>query len=94
MAVGDWASGSYIKFDVGAQLVLNEDQSINVGLRYWIVLPSTNQVWPPNGNMFTATELSPTETLATVVGTVAQGLANQEGIPVQLADGTTVQPAS
>lgn len=92
MAAGDWADTAHIELGHNTQLTFSGTQCICL-LDWYLVVASGIRVYNPTGYSFSfiadATQPIDAQLLAAV-----QALANDQGIPAQMPDGTIVMNAS
>lgn len=91
MAAGDWVTGTTLRLVGGTNVAITAN-GFTVTADWYAVLPSGQTVFPPGGSPFTYTAdpAAPVENQLVAFG---QALANAQGAPVVLPDGTTVNPA-
>lgn len=92
MAVGDWASGTTIQLSAGTTIQITST-GIVVTAVWTVFLPSGETIYNPGNTPYTYTVTDPTTAISNSLTVLAQGLADQEGVPVVIPTlGITIQP--
>lgn len=91
MPAGDWADTAHIELGASAQLTF--DGNCTAELTWYLVTNSGLRVFNPTGRNFQYVTSLET-TIGGALVEACQALANDQGIPVFMPDGTIVMPAS
>lgn len=92
MTAGDWANTSHIELGHNTNLTFSGMDCI-ASLDWYLVVASGLRVYLPTGTPFKFVA-DATQSIESQLAAAVQALANDQGVPAMLPDGTTVMPAS